>query len=100
MARLRISNLASADLDDIRLEGEARFGPDASLRHLGGFDRIFGLLRDQPMIGQLRPELGPDVRTFSHRPHRVVYRTDGDEVLILRIVHSAQDGPTVARSIQ
>ncbi len=82
------------------MEGEARFGSVAALRHLGGFDRIFTLLRDQPMIGQLRPDLGTDVRTFSHRPHRVLYRTNGDEVLILRIVHAAQDGSSVARSIQ
>lgn len=100
MVRLRISRLASADLDDIRQDGEARFGPDAARRHLAGFERIFVLLRDQPMSGQSRPELGREVRTFSHRPHRVLYRTDGSEMLIMRIVHAARDGGNITLTLQ
>ena len=91
MAEVRFNRLAGHDLDTIRQEGEATFGEDSTRRHLRGFDRIFALLRTHPQSGQERPELGAGIRSFSHRPHRVLYRIDGDVVTVLRIIHAAQD---------
>lgn len=91
MIEVRFSRLAGHDLDTIRQKGEAAFGEDSTRRHLHGFERIFALLRTHPLGGQERLELGPGVRTFSHRPHRVLYRIDGDVVTVLRIIHAARD---------
>lgn len=95
MAELRFSRLASNDLDLIRQTGEAEFGEASTRRHLRGFDRVFALLRSHPLGGPARPEFGPDIRAFSHRPHRVLYRVDGEIVTVLRIIHAAQDASRV-----
>lgn len=62
-----------------------------------GFDRIFALLREHPRAGEVRSDYGIEVRVFTHRPHRVLYRCDGEDVLILRILHSAMDVPNALR---
>ena len=96
MAELRLSRLAGQDLDNIRQTGEAEFGEERARRHLHGFERVFALLRAHPQSGQERPEFGPGIRTFSHRPHRLLYRVDGQGVLVLRIVHGAQATSRIA----
>ncbi|KQT32357.1 hypothetical protein ASG29_11175 [Sphingomonas sp. Leaf412] len=91
MARLRISRLAGGDLDEIRVVGEERFGPAATLRHLGSLGRAFDLLRDQPLAGQARPEYGEGIRSITRRPHRILYRLVHGEVEIVRVIHAARD---------
>lgn len=50
----------------------------------------FGLLAEQPRIGRLRPELGPNVRSFSVENYVIYYRTD-PEVVISRVLHGRRD---------
>ena len=49
------------------------------------------------MAGQARLELGPGIRSLSHRPHRILYRVEGDMVIVDRIIHQARD---VRRALQ
>jgi toxin ParE1/3/4 len=82
---------ADRDLETILHDGLRDFGGLPTRTHLAGFDRIFGLLRRHPEAGQVRADLGQNVRTFSHHPHRIVYRIEADRILILRIIHAARD---------
>lgn len=66
-------------------------GLSSSVRHIEGFRRLFRLLREHPLAGQEWNDLQLDVRTLSHRPHRIVYRVNGDAVVIDRILHQARD---------
>lgn len=91
MAEVRVSAAARRDLERISAEGVRDYGADASERHIEGFRRLFRLLRDHPFAGQDWPELELGVRTMSHRPHCIVYRVEGDTVLIDRILHQARD---------
>lgn len=49
------------------------------------------LLVRQPMLGRLRPEFGPDVRSFPHGDYLVFYRPASQGVGIVRVVHGARD---------
>ena len=91
MAKLRVSAEARRDLERIGAIGVEEHGPVATAAYLEGFRRFFGLLGEQPYAGQARPELGPDIRSLSHRPYRLLYRLDGDTVIIDRIIHQARD---------
>jgi len=91
MADLRFSAMARHDLETIRDTGVQEFGPEAAERHLLGFERHFALLREHPFAGQARPEFALGIRSLSHRPHRLLYRVEGDVVLVVRIIHYRQD---------
>ncbi len=56
-----------------------------------GFDRIFVLPSEHPSAGQSQPEYGEDIRVFSHKPHRILYRAGERELLIVRVLHAAMD---------
>lgn len=91
MARLCVSAEARRDLARIGAIGVRDHGLAASVSYVEGFRRLFRLLREQPFAGQARPELGPGLRSLSHRPHRILYRVEGDTVIIDRIIHQARD---------
>ena len=58
---------------------------------MGGFDRLFELLREQPFAGQERPEFGMELRALSHRPYRILYRLVKEQIVIARVIHQARD---------
>ena len=91
MGELRISRRAEKDLDDIRDRGVREFGARAATEYLAGFYRVFALLRDHPQAGEARDQYGRGIRSFSHHPHRVLYRVHGQGVVIVRILHQARD---------
>lgn len=91
MTRLRVSAAARRDLEQIAETGARDHGFSASAAYVEGFRKLFSLLRQQPFAGQERPELGSGIRSLSHRPHRILYRIDGQMVIIDRVIHQARD---------
>jgi toxin ParE1/3/4 len=91
MAELDLSPVARADLLDIRVYSVDKFGGEVADGYFLGFDAAFALLRDHPMTGVARSELGAGIRCLIHRRHRIFYYLDGDTVVIVRIVHHAMD---------
>ena len=91
MVELRISYRAEKDLDDIRIHGVREFGAIAATEYLSGFYRVFKVLRDHPQAGEAKEQYGRGLRSFSHRPHRVLYRLQGGTILIVRVLHHARD---------
>jgi toxin ParE1/3/4 len=91
VADVRLTDLARADLAQIRDYGVEWFGNAAAERYLAGLHRALLLLSDHPRAGQERPEFRQDVRSLPHRPHRILYTVADDGVLILRIIHQARD---------
>ena len=91
MAKLRLGAQARRDLQEIRRDGIRDHGVAASAAYFAGFRRLFQLLRAQPFAGQERPEFELGVRSLSYRPHRILYRVDGDVVVVDRMLHQARD---------
>jgi toxin ParE1/3/4 len=88
---LRISRDAQADLRDIRSYSKASFGVAVARAYLDGLSGVFGSLRECPMIGVAREDLGSGVRAIGYRSHRIYYEVAGDVVGILRVLHHARD---------
>ena len=90
MARVRITRLASEDIESIQMHGLAEFGAKATHAYMQGFDRIFVRLEGYPLSGVAVPDYGQAVRSCLHAPYRVLYRFESEVVSILRILHTAQ----------
>lgn len=90
MKRLKLSAVARADLSAIRRYSIREFGPDVADAYFRGFGKVFDLLRSRPLAGPAQPDIAPDAWSFTHRCHRILYRIDEDQVVIVRVLHHAQ----------
>ncbi len=90
MARLIWTERAIAGLGDI-VEYIAFDDPDAARRLAQRIASHVDQLERHPLSGPVPDELaGRQYRQISERPCRIIYRYDGENVLILRILRSEQ----------
>lgn len=90
-ARLQFTNAARSDLIHLRRYSLQQFGKQAADRYVNHIESVFRLLEKMPLAGQAQPEVGSAVRCYVKKRHRVFYELEGDIVLILRVLHHAQD---------
>ena len=74
----------------------------AADRVCDAIERVFLLLAEFPRVGQLRPEYGPAVRSFSVRPYlyTVYYHAHEDRIEIVHVLHGRQDAECILRESQ
>lgn len=88
---VRLTGLAASDLSEIRGYYRA-IGEDIERRFLDQFDivveRLLSFPRGAPPVDGF-----PDVRRARMRPlpYGIFYRLDGDDILILRVLHTRRD---------
>ncbi|MBU1374573.1 MAG: type II toxin-antitoxin system RelE/ParE family toxin [Alphaproteobacteria bacterium] len=87
----RLSLAARQDIVDIYLHSENAFGEAQADRYLADLESTFAFLADHPFAARQRVELTPPVRIHPYRAHVIVYRLDGDDILILRLRHGRED---------
>jgi len=46
-----------------------------------------------PLLGRVRRELRPEIRSLLFRNHLIFYRVKNDSIQILRILHGSRDLP-------
>ena len=51
----------------------------------------FSLLAANPLLGEVRNDLGTNLRSFVAGNYVVVYRTIGSKIEVSRVVHAARD---------
>jgi toxin ParE1/3/4 len=88
---VRFSKAAEADLADIDEFSLARFGEGTAEVYMNGFTTVFARLADFPSAGPPVPEPLPEIRGLTYKSHRILYRMDGQDVLILRVLHHSRD---------
>ncbi len=87
MTRFRIAERADQDLVKIYEFGRIAFGPQQAVKYLLELDHVFGLLADNPRIGRLARNIGPDVRRHEHKSHIILYVEEGEGILIAAVVY-------------
>ena len=91
MTRLELSREADEDLQHILRQGTAHYGEASADAYYFSFEASFDLLREYPRAGEADHESGLNLRRLHHGSHRIFYRHDPDRILIVRIIHHAQD---------
>ena len=89
----RVAPQAEADLDDIWLYIARESGSiPAATRLIDAITSRFFLLANFPYIGRARDEdFGAGVRSASVGGYAIVYRVEGRDVHILRVVHGRRE---------
>lgn len=88
--RVALLPRADRDLDDI-YDWIAEDDPDAAARHVQRLTAAALSLRDFPMRGMARPEIGESARSLVVGRYLVLYRVEDGRVEIVRFVHGARD---------
>jgi toxin ParE1/3/4 len=92
MRKLRVSPQARAELDNIWLYIARESGsPDIASRFTDGITERFWLLNRYPNIGRRRDDLRPGLRSFAAGDYVIIYRVEGETVLIVHILHGSRD---------
>ena len=65
--------------------------PDRSVMFIGELRSKCLGLADRPLLYPLAPEIGQGVRKRRHHRYLILYRTAGDRIEILHVVHGARD---------
>ena len=89
----RLSAQAEAQLDDIWLHIARESGSiDTAIRIVQSISDRFWLLAKQPRMGRRRPDLSPELRSFTAADHIILYSIEDDNVVQIHYVfHGSQD---------
>ena len=90
MARPRFTTDAFRDLEEIVRYLGAR-DPAAASRWMDRIEAECWQLAREPGIGQLRPDLAPDLRFFPLGNYLIFYRASAEGIQVIRIIHGARD---------
>jgi toxin ParE1/3/4 len=95
MARVVKHLQAIADLDVIYdYIALQKLNPTAADRFLDQLQQRMESYARQPLMGDPRDDLGPDLRSFAFRKNYIViYRPLDDGIDVLRVFHTARDYP-------
>ena len=89
--RLALAPAARRDLDEIWDHTVRGWGAAQAERYLRGLQRVLQTLQEFPELARERPEFRPPVRLHPYRRHLVVYRVEGDDLVVLRILHQRRN---------
>lgn len=92
MSDFSLAPKAQADLYDIwEYLGVQKGAPAAAQRQIEMLFGKFSLLAANPLLGELRPDLGPHLRSFVGGNYVVVYRVGEEQIEIIHVAHASRD---------
>lgn len=91
----RLAPQARADLEEIAYYVFVQSGSIERL--IESISTRFVLLGTHPRVGRRRDDLRPGMRAFPVGDYLVLYRVEGDDVLIQRVIRSSRDLETLLR---
>lgn len=92
MSQVRLADQAKSDLLDIwRYIGVVDNRPETAYRQVETLHEKFTLLATQPLMGQSREDLRPNLRTFSAGSYVILYYPVDNGIHVLGVVHGSQD---------
>lgn len=92
MKPFKLTVSAKADLKDIALFTQRKWGKEQRNLYLKQFDESFWMLSENPVLGRRCDEIRDGYRKFPQGSHVIFYQqTDSQEILIIRILHKNMD---------
>ena len=87
----RTTEAANQDLSEIALAGYRAFGLPQSRRYLQRLTSAFDTLAAHPEIAPVRQASRQAVRLMPCEAHHILYVVQGDDIIVLRVLHHLQD---------
>ena len=87
----RLAPAAATDLEDIWLYTARNWSVEQADRYTDALETVFDTLVAMPEIAGERPEFEPPVRVHPSARHMVIYRIEGDHLVVLRILGGRQN---------
>ena len=94
MPRVITSVRATQDLDDIWFY-IAQDNVAAADALIDAIEQRCGILAGNPLMGRARPELAPEVRSYSVDRYVAFYRPHPDGIELVRVLHGARHLPGI-----
>ena len=95
----RVSRPAQADIDEIAYYVFVQSGSlETADRLIESITTRFVLLGTHARAGRRRDDLRPGMRGFPVGEHVILYRIEGSDALILRVLHGSRDILALLRS--
>ncbi len=93
MARIELIFRPEAEADICRISDytEVEWGRAQAKRYVMDINIAIKGLLEFPAKGTTVPLLGPNYRKISSGSHRILYRLDGANIVIVRILHERMD---------
>jgi len=91
MGSFRLTQRAIADLRSIGLYTQTTWGREQRNRYLTKLDQVFHLLAQEPQRGRVCDDIRAGYRKYHVGRHLIFYRTEQDDIEIIRILHDSMD---------
>ena len=88
---LIVAPRAQRDIRSIHLFGARHWGDAQADAYQATLTKAADLLREYPLIGRARDDLGAGLRSWPVEHHVPYYRINGDVVEVVRILHERVD---------
>ena len=86
----RLARQADADLDEIA-DYIAEHNPNAALHEIERLHGKFVLLAANPLLGESREDLRPNLRAFTAGSYVIFYVALPDGIQVERVIHGSRD---------
>ena len=94
MKTYRLTPAAQKDLEGIWIRKNENEGAERTLNYIDSIESACSTLCDMPKMCRERVEYTPPVRIYPHRQVLIVYRMNGDDIDIIRVLHAGMDVDT------
>src|SRR5215216_7858095 len=89
--RLVLAPDAKADLAEILLYTQQRWGKQQRAAYKASIDGALREMAEFPGLGRTRDEISSGLRSFPIGSHVIYYRATDEQLIVARIVHSSRD---------
>lgn len=88
MEKFRLTRRAHTDIEEIGNYTRKTWGDRQAAKYLTALDACLRLLASSPQLGRRCDRVRPGYRRFEHARHVVFFRTEGEGILVVRILHA------------
>ena len=93
MPLFRLSRKAESDIGNIARYTIERFGIEQARTYRDSMVACFRSLAENPGIGRKADRIREGYRRFDHRSQVIFYKSDGPDILTVRVLHNRMNAP-------
>ncbi|MDF0673496.1 MAG: type II toxin-antitoxin system RelE/ParE family toxin [Nitrospira sp.] len=93
---LHLTDAAEADLAEIWTYIATEANEITANRYFEWITKTIDVVRQSPLIGTTRDQLGTGLRVTFHHPYAIYYQVTQRRLIVVRVLHGARDAAAIA----